>query len=725
MKERKVKNKKRKIINQLAILFVCFLVFMLTIAAMATYNRQSWIYKDMCTQRIMSVGDYLTNLMIREGDFAQYVEYYSEHYEEMRIPFDFDECDSARNEFESAFAAEYPGKTLGKDVQISELSDDLKRMYFTYRHEYWILTFEQARESFELPYTYFLTIDEVNHNVVYMIDGERTEDEEHPGYLYLGDTYYNDPDSYAILWNTWATGQKQEGVKEFDNSWGHTYAYYTPLVTDGQKLGLVAAEIDVQFVKKLVVRSTIMLCLRLGVSLLIFSSLLLYAIYTRYIKKINYLSGQIDSFSSTRALETVNAIREYKFENDELGTLADNTADMITEIKEHEDAIQKAADMKSDFLANMSHEIRTPMNAVVGMSQLILREDISPKARDYATQIKASGNDLLTIINDILDFSKIESGNMDIVPARYEPAVLVKEVANLLALNNKNPNLEIKTEINPSLPAVLEGDSTRIRQILTNIMSNAVKFTKEGSVLVSVDYDRLDERNLMLRMEVADTGIGISKNDLNSIFESFSQVNSTRNREVEGTGLGLAITKRLVELMDGTIGVESESGKGSVFTVEIPQFIISDEPPIHSDADGKEDAAAEFSAPNAKVLVVDDNQVNLFIMNGMLEIYGIKPVSVESGERAIEEAGKDDYDIFFMDHMMPKMDGVEAARQILEKYPAYKDIPMIAFTANALEESKQKLLKEGFNDFLSKPVEPEKLTEMLMKWLPSEKIIKL
>ncbi|MBR5359355.1 MAG: response regulator, partial [Lachnospiraceae bacterium] len=371
------------------------------------------------------------------------------------------------------------------------------------------------------------------------------------------------------------------------------------------------------------------------------------------------------------------------------------------------------------------HEIRTPMNAVVGMSQLILREDISPKARDYATQIKASGNDLLTVINDILDFSKIESGNMDIVPARYEPAVLVKELANLLALNNKNPNLEIKTEINPSLPAVLEGDSTRIRQILTNIMSNAIKFTKEGSVLVSVDYDRLDERNLMLRMEVADTGIGISKNDLNSIFESFSQVNSTRNREVEGTGLGLAITKRLVELMDGTIGVESESGKGSVFTVEIPQFIISDEPPIHSDADGKEDTSAEFSAPNAKVLVVDDNQVNLFIMNGMLEIYGIKPVSVESGERAIEEAGKDDYDIVFMDHMMPKMDGVEAARQILEKYPAYKDIPMIAFTANALEESKQKLLKEGFNDFLSKPVEPEKLTEMLMKWLPSEKIIKL
>ncbi|MBR5361337.1 MAG: hypothetical protein IK123_10650, partial [Lachnospiraceae bacterium] len=186
MKKEKKDSKRKKIISQMAMLFWMFVVAMLTIAALATHNRQSWIYNDMCTDRIQNVGDYLTNLILMDDDFAEYAEYYHDHYKEMRIPLDFDECDTAGMEFEKSFAAEYPGKILGKDVQLSDLSDELKLKYFTYKHEHWVLTFEQAKRSFDLPYTYFLTMDEVNHNVVYMIDGERTEDKEHPGYLYMG-----------------------------------------------------------------------------------------------------------------------------------------------------------------------------------------------------------------------------------------------------------------------------------------------------------------------------------------------------------------------------------------------------------------------------------------------------------------------------------------------------------------------------------------------------------
>ncbi len=722
MKEMHKNGKRKKILVQFALLFGAFVAVMLAIASIATYSRQSSIFNEMCTRTIMDVGDYLNSLICDEGqDFVAYTEYYRSHYEDIRIPCDLSEYRTAREQFTDSFAREYPGKIIGRDISISDMSEDLQREYYTYRHEYWLLTFEQARASFDLPYTYFLLPDETTHNVVYMIDGERTEDKQHPGYLYMGDTYYNDPERYDILWKTWSTGKKQEGVMEFDNSWGHTYAYYTPLVINGEIIGLVTAEINVEFIRRQVVKNTIMLCLRLCGSLIIFSSILLFFINRRYIKKINFLSGQIDSFSSTRAPETVDAIRGHGFENDELGALASNTADMITEVKEHEDAIQRAADMKSDFLANMSHEIRTPMNAVVGMSELMLREDIPDKVREYAMQIKSSGNALLTVINDILDFSKIESGNLEIIPEEYEPAVLIEEVLNIGRLNAGKKSIEIRSEIDPDLPRVLRGDSIRIRQILINIFNNAIKFTKEGYVELAVGYKASSAREGMLTIKVTDTGIGIKEKDLTKIFESFSQVISTRNREVEGTGLGLAITKQLTDRMNGTIDVQSEYGKGSCFTVTIPQEVPAGDLKI-ADAD-KSSAAVdgELVIKDADILVVDDNSVNLIIMKGLLEPYGIKPVTVLSGAEAVEEAGKHKFDLVFMDHMMPIMDGVEATKIIREKYPEYNDVPIIAFTANAVGEAKEMLMDSGMNDFVSKPVEPEKIRELLIKWLPEDK----
>ncbi len=717
-----MKNKKI-LIKHLAAILVIFLVVTTAVSGITVYRLQMNIYKELCADRIKGVGDYLTNLILADGeDFVLYSEYYAEHYDEIRIPLDFDEYETARSTFMREFTKQYPGQSFGTDVPVVELPDDLKNLYFTYKQEYWLLIFEQARESFNLPYTYFLTMDEENYDVVYMIDGERTEDPEHPGYLYMGDKYNNPYERYKVMWETWFTGQKQADVLEFDNSWGHTYSYYTPLIINGQKMGLVAAEIEVSDVDSGIIASSLKLILRLMLILVALTAGLLFIIDHLCIKRINFLSQKIDDFSSTRGSETVDAIRGYNFGRNEISVLADNTANMITEIKEHERELQKASDMKSDFLANMSHEIRTPMNAVIGMSELILREDLSPRARSYASQIRTSGNALVTIINDILDFTKIESGNMDIVVREYEPARLVEEVSGVAALNLKGKYLDIKTEINPNLPAVLKGDSVRIRQILTNLVDNAVKFTKEGSVDINADYEKTDEHNIMLKLEVSDTGVGIERENLDKIFESFMQVDSTRNRAAEGTGLGLAISNRLVELMGGTLSVESEYGKGSVFTVELPQELPEARPDDDVSSKAALNKAAEFSAPEAKVLVVDDNQVNLFIMNGLLEGYDIRPIGVLSGEESIEEAGKTKYDIVFMDHMMPGMDGVEAMHEIRKRYPEYEKVPMIAFTANAVEDAREMLLREGMNDFLPKPVEGATLLKVLRKWIPKDKV---
>ncbi len=713
----------KKVIAKLGWMMLAFATVTTVIAGIATYRVQLKQYKDLCIDSIIDVGDYLTELILEDPeDFYGYTEYYAANYDKLVIPINFNEYTTAKDRFYDLFAEEYPGKALNTDVKVSELNDELKNLYYTYRHEYWLLAFEQARASFGLPYTYFLTLDDTTHEVVYMIDGERTPQEDDPSLIYMGDKYYNDPFDYAIMWKTWSTGAKQNGVKEFDNKWGNTYAYYTPLVIKGEVLGLIAAEVNVATVNEGIMRNTLYLMARLVGILLLMSALLLFALRVSIVNRINFLSSQIDSFSNSRALETADAIRNYNFGNDEIATLAGNTANMICEIKEHEDEVSKVAKMKSDFLANMSHEIRTPMNAVIGMSDLILREEISDKARSYATQIKSSGNSLITIINDILDFSKIESGNMDIVKGEYEPSVMIDEVVNMTVHSLKGKPVEIKTDINPTLPEELYGDSVRIKQVLVNLVSNAIKFTKEGVVDIGVDYERLDDNNIMLKFEVSDTGIGIKDEHLNRIFESFSQVDSTRNRAVEGTGLGLAITKRLIELMNGTVSVESEFGKGSVFTIELPQEVCRIKSADANVSEGVAKSVLEFIAPEAKVMVVDDNQVNLFIMSGMLEPFGIKPVCVASGQEAIDEAGKMDYDIVFMDHMMPQMDGVEAAKIIREQYPQYKKIPVIAFTANAVEEAKKMLIESGMDDFLSKPVDSAGITRILRRWLPKDKV---
>ncbi len=507
--------------------------------------------------------------------------------------------------------------------------------------------------------------------------------------------------------------------------------------------------------------------------------------------------------------------------------------------KAYED-LEKSENMKSDFLANMSHEIRTPMNAVIGMAEMALREDMTPVARDYINQIKEAGKSLLTIINDILDFSKIESGKMDITEVDYEPMSVVHDVSNIIMTRLKDKDVELILDVAPNVPNKLWGDNIRIKQVLLNLANNAAKFTSEGKVTIRMECDKIKPDEVSMHFCVEDTGIGIKKEDIDKLFQSFQQVDSKRNRNIEGTGLGLAISKNLLTLMNGSIWVESEYEKGSKFSCVLPQKIVDDTPSIgvkepdsaviiglisnpyvrdglcddaaklgvrdvrlmtgkeladlelpedkrvflfvehpmfsdrveswvsaHPDAtvvllidfdetadydlpnvlvvkkplyalniamilngeemklsDQDEGSEFDFIAPSAKVLIVDDNAVNLTVAEGLLEPLKMQVDTAPGGKEAIDRISAEHYDIVFMDHMMPEIDGVEATHIIRRLHPEYDDVPIIALTANAVEGTKEMFCREGMNDFVAKPIELRMLVAKVRQWLPIEKIQK-
>lgn len=502
--------------------------------------------------------------------------------------------------------------------------------------------------------------------------------------------------------------------------------------------------------------------------------------------------------------------------------------------------IEKEANMKSDFLANMSHEIRTPMNAVIGMAEMALREELSPAASEYISQIKTAGMSLLTIINDILDFSKISSGKMDIHMEQYEPISIVNDVANIIMTRIGDKKMELLIDYDPTIPFQVMGDSARIKQIIVNLANNAVKFTKEGRVELKVGYRRTSEQEILLQVSVTDTGIGIKKEDIGKLFVSFSQLDSKRNRNIEGTGLGLAISKQLVQLMNGRIWVESEYGQGSKFSFEIPQLVLGEgesvtieEPrkiragiltdnayielslvrdfkrfgaegivlmasdsldilekkeaefffidhtmfhererkfvvshpqiscvlmvefqnlityniqnllevrkPLYSlnigtifnheelyhNAESAENEVFDFIAPEAEILIVDDNALNLTVATGLIKPLQMKIDTALSGKEAVEMITVKHYDLIFMDHMMPGLDGVETTHIIRRMHKEYDDVPIIALTANVVEEMRSMFLVEGMNDYIAKPIEVGVMVAKIRQWLPKDKIQKL
>ncbi|MBR5425224.1 MAG: response regulator [Clostridiales bacterium] len=511
----------------------------------------------------------------------------------------------------------------------------------------------------------------------------------------------------------------------------------------------------------------------------------------------------------------------------------------IVEIKKKEAVA--ASQTKADFLASMSHEIRTPMNAIVGMTEMILRDDINPGVRENARNIKSAGNALLAIVNDILDFSKIESGKMEIINVRYQLTSVVNDIINIITVRMQDKNLDLVVNIDPHIPSELVGDEIRIRQILLNLLNNAVKFTSQGHITLKVAYQPVSSDMCLLHFDVSDTGMGIRPEDKQRLFGSFQRLDTRQNRAVEGTGLGLSICKRLMDLMGGTISVESEYGKGSTFSFELHQYIAKQKPmasvlekkkehvlyfdekaiyrdqarldlqrlgvsarfasaprdldpasnayysyffvskpmfdefsheirefcsshgnpkvvlmfdknelstgykdvlvvrrPVYSavfasvltekpiESLESDEFQETFIAPEAKILVVDDNAVNLKVVKGLLEPYQMHVFTAGSGKQCIEMLRDGQrFDMIYMDHMMPDLDGIDTLRIIRQMDDEYfRTVPVVALTANAVSGVREMFFKEGFQDYVSKPIELAQLEKSLKSNLPAEMIIR-
>ena len=405
-----------------------------------------------------------------------------------------------------------------------------------------------------------------------------------------------------------------------------------------------------------------------------------------------------------------------------------DSKNQIANMNELRIAADSANQAKSAFLANVSHEIRTPINVVQGMSEVIMRDYDEPKLLEYARNIQGAADQLLDLINGILDFSKIESGKVTLSNAEYNVDDFFRDIVMVFEHKSEEKNLKFTTDIAGDIPRILYGDALRIRQVATNILSNAFKYTREGGVTLRARFEKVTEEKGNLIFSVEDTGIGIKKEDLDRIFELFVRLDERLNRAVEGTGLGMNITKRLVDIMDGEIKVYSEYGKGSVFTVIIPQFVRSKKGDVIGELTEnhvvKQHVGVGFTAPDARVLVIDDSKTNLIVAKALLRDTKAQITTGISGDECLDYVLREHFDVIFLDHRMPGMDGVETLRKMKMLDHKCTASPVIMLTANAMSDAKDFYLRQGFSDFISKPITENSICQMLLKYLPPELVIR-
>ena len=401
------------------------------------------------------------------------------------------------------------------------------------------------------------------------------------------------------------------------------------------------------------------------------------------------------------------------------------------QIKEAKEEAEYANQAKSHFLANMSHEIRTPINAVLGMNEMVLRESDDPDILMYSEKIKTAGSTLLGIINDILDFSKIEAGKMEIIPVDYDLSSVINDLVSMIQKRADDKELLLKLDFDEETPKLLHGDEVRIKQVITNILTNAVKYTEKGSVTFHIGYERIPDEpeNVYLDVSIRDTGIGIKPEDMEKLFSEFERIEEKRNRNIEGTGLGMNITQRLLEMMDSRLKVDSVYGEGSTFSFRLKQAVVQWEALGDYEAAYRASLASrkkykeKFTAPDAAVLVVDDTPMNLEVLKSLLKRTGIQIDTAASGNDGLALARGKKYDLIFLDHMMPDKDGVETLHELrAEADNPNLQTPTVCLTANAISGAREQYLAVGFDDYLTKPIDADRLEEMLMQYLPKEKL---
>ncbi len=403
------------------------------------------------------------------------------------------------------------------------------------------------------------------------------------------------------------------------------------------------------------------------------------------------------------------------------------------ELRKAKAMAEEASKAKGDFLANMSHEIRTPINAILGMNEMVLRESDDDTILEYSKNIKVSGSTLLGLINDILDFSKIESGKIDIIPVDYDLSTVLGDLVNMIYTRAEKKGLLLKTEFDSNIPKMLNGDEIRIKQIITNILTNAVKYTEKGSVTFKVAYEKSEDEPdiILLKVSVEDTGIGIREEDMDKLFGEFERIEENRNRYVEGTGLGMSITRNLLDMMGSSLDVDSRYGEGSVFSFTLRQKVVSDEPLGDYAVSYREHMLKQqsyrerFTAPDARILVVDDNSMNLTVFKGLVKQTLMKVDTAEDGDTGLSLAADTTYDMIFFDHMMPGKDGIETLKELRSQTDGPNDgTPVICLTANAVSGAREMYINAGFDDYLTKPVDADRLEALLLAYLPEDKVIK-
>ena len=462
------------------------------------------------------------------------------------------------------------------------------------------------------------------------------------------------------------------------------------------------------------------------------------------VEAVSYAMNIYAAGNEDERLECIKYVNTINIKTgDELETLYRSFGKMVEDFGEYVERLKKENELEKDleverasnaaksaFLSNMSHELRTPINAVLGMDEMILRESDNEEIINYAADIQNAGRTLLSLVNDILDFSKIEAGKMEIIPVDYELSSLINDLVNMIRTKAESKGIAVKVQVNETMPHILHGDEIRIKQVITNILSNAVKYTEEGSITLKLDYERRGEKELDIMVSVRDTGIGIKEEDLTKLFVAFERIEEKRNRTIEGTGLGMNITQSLLNMMGSRLEVKSVYGDGSEFCFSLRQGIVKDEPIGNIEETYKKTLANKgvyresFRAPDARILIVDDTEMNLSVIKSLLKKTLIRVDTALSGFDCLDMIKKNRYDIIFLDHRMPEMDGVETFKKMKEMDNSESkclDVPVVALTANAISGARDYYLKEGFTDYLTKPVDFEKLEKLIKDLLPDEK----